>query len=247
MKERWVRCRDDEVRAFLEGRKTHTRRPLQPLFDNAFPGTPFFKIDGGLHVRLDQETTRSSGLLRYCPFGNTGGRLWVRECWGIGTRPDPHDGWVDGVEYRADETYLVDEHDLLPLRSVETPDGVCLDDYAGGGWRSSSQMPRWASRITLEIVGVRIERVQDITEDEASAEGILRDDWGVYLGGIGLFGGRLVNERCRTARSAFQSLWNAIYGGIDKETAKPCWSGWDQNPFVWVIVTAAHLEDSDGR
>lgn len=114
-----------------------------------------------------------------CPFGRVGDRLWVRETWG------PCAG---GVCYRADEA-----------------DTVCPD---GGRWIPSIHMPRWASRITLEVTEVRVERLQSISERDAIAEGK------PY--------GALVDPR-----SEYVVSWNAIYAKDGR--------GWRDNPFVWVV------------
>jgi hypothetical protein len=78
-------------------------------------------------------------------------------------------------------------------------------------------MPRWASRITLEITNVHVERLQDITEEDATREGF-EMDFPVY-----------------TARGFFRDAWGIAYGGRDRTTMKPIWSAWVNNPFVWVI------------
>jgi len=129
-------------------------------------------------------------------------RLWVRETWretGSAQMADgsiPRSGTVAQVVYRANKC----DHE--------------------GPWRSSIHMPRWASRITLEILKVRVERVQDISEDDAYAEGVT-DTWPLdnlpYLSG---HGGRAVLNN-------YAHLW-------DKINAKRGF-GWDANPWVWVI------------
>jgi hypothetical protein len=93
-------------------------------------------------------------------------------------------------------------------------------DRERGNWRPSIHMPRWASRITLEIVSVRVERLQDINEEDAKAEGVLpaaygepdytEDDYGP-----------------KNHRDGFQLLWDSING--------PRGYGWDVNPFVWCV------------
>jgi len=107
------------VRAILEGTKTQTRRavriPAGYVMSERDDGTlwPWYAS----HAQGDTE----SPWLR-CPYGEVGDTLWVRETWGVGCRPDPYDGWVDGIEYRADEAYLVDgiAHAILAL----TPEDI---------------------------------------------------------------------------------------------------------------------------
>ena len=112
-----------------------------------------------------------------CPYGTVGDRLWVRESWA-------KSGEVgDATEYRADN-----------------PDPI------GAKWRPSIHMPRWASRIDLEITGIRVERLQEISERDAMAEGC------EYL----------TNS---VARSNFVKLWISINGQ----------DSWSANPWVWVI------------
>ncbi len=185
MKERPILFSGDMVRAILDGRKTQTRRTVNPSWRGAI-------------------------VKSYCcPYGVPGDRLWVQEDWGVGCRPCPINGWVDGIEYRADEAYCIDEHDDLPLNPVKTPDGVDLEDFNSDGWSDAKTMPRWASRITLEITGVRVERVQDISEEDASTEGV---EW---------------KNMCDWPHSkAFKTLWDSI--------AKPGVK-WEDNPWVWVI------------
>lgn len=138
-------------------------------------------------------------LLEHCPYGAPGDHLWVRETWD-GVRLT---GGSSLVSYRADG---------------DTP---VHDD---GKWRPSIHMPRWASRITLEVTGVRVERVQDISESDALAEGVYATE--VY--------GEEESKATITSmpprldyRSPFKSLWDSI-------NAKRGF-GWDVNPHVWVV------------
>ena len=194
------------VRAIIEGRKTMTRRvcKTQPI-----TGDVYATKDEGVY---GAQTERS--LVRYfaCPQGQIGDRLWVRETWGIGTRPDPRFGWVDGIEYKADD-YQLEDNDLLPLRVIEEPDGVDFGRYRGH-WSSPRFMPRWASRILLEVVTVRVERVQDISAGDVYREGAIgpRDCLPAVIG---------------AERSVFANLWDSI-------NAKRGY-GWSVNPWVWVV------------
>lgn len=133
-----------------------------------------------------------------CPYGKVGQRLWVRETWDSDcTCCNPK---CNGVIYKAGYS------------------GVIVPDK----WRPSIFMPRWASRITLEITNIRVERLQEITEKDALAEGV---DWysienkiegiGRWIEGIG---------RCQ---QAFRKLWDSI-------NTKRGYS-WESNPWVWVI------------
>lgn len=111
-------------------------------------------------VTADQIANPNYGIIKSLPspLGVPGDRWWWRETWGVGSRPDPWGGY-DGIEYRADEAFLCDEHDDLDCCKVETPEGVCLGDYRRG-WHSSASMPKWASRITTELLKVSVVRAE---------------------------------------------------------------------------------------
>ena len=135
-----------------------------------------------------------------CPYGKPGDRLWVREAWRIvGDSPeDTLDMFdIDDVQYRADD------------------DQSYIDRY-----RPSIHMPRRFSRITLEVTGVRVERLQDISEADAIAEGIERSgecNWVDYLD----YG----HNDFTSARRCYRSLWEQINGT----------RSWNANPLVWVV------------
>jgi hypothetical protein len=148
MKERPILFSAAMVKAILEGRKTQTRRVLktQPLFSNVRLGSPT------LEERRQLET---QWLIEHrCPYGQSGDRLWIRETGNISTTKDAF--------------MYADTGGIL---APSAPEGSA--SWARE-WKTcpSIHMPRWASRVTLEIVGVRVERVGDITEPDAVAEGI---------------------------------------------------------------------------
>jgi hypothetical protein len=213
------------IRAILEEKKTQTRR-IHGLEDvNKYPDLwTFVKI--GI---LDYKTKRSakgkfgayftSELIepktisicpQVCPFGQPGDQLWVRETFSIDTMPFEGQGigymlrWKAGGERKE---YFDGRIYPYPI-----PDKYRMADK---GWRPSIFMPRWASRITLEIVSVRVERVQDISEEDAIVEG-------APLGRV--FGeGKL---GMKSHREGFIDLWNSING-----KKYP----WESNPWVWKI------------
>lgn len=274
MNEKPILFQGEMVRAILEGRKTETRRVVtpQPREDEHgfhFPWATFYNT-GHVHtwdrrgtggenwqaLEHPAENKYAEALKRTqyknaSPYGQPGDRLWVRETWGVGSRPCPHRGGYDGIEYKADEAYL-EGSDLLPLHEVEPPDGVELDDYMGG-WRPSIHMFRWASRINLEVTEVRVERVQDITEDAAVAEGTR-----CHLCG-GPMDGSIINEcACidgdASARESFRHLWDSInakrwpkWARRREDKGKPTDRyakghpredgplSWEANPWVWVV------------
>ena len=143
--------------------------------------------------RIPSKTQQQHAL--FCPYGHPGDRLWVRERWAA-------DMSFDDLPPR-----------MLPPRGMPIyyhATAQCMD-YK---WRRSVHMPRWATRITLEITDVHVERVQDIHEEDAIAEGIDPRKLS-YLSG----------ERAVTK---FSVLWNSLYAADG--------FGWDVNPWVWVVT-----------
>ena len=226
MKERPILFSAPMVRAILDGRKTMTRRVVKHQPPSYCPyltrcGGDFrwgwsdgSTVDFAWHPRgngadMDSMWMRSR-------YGVPGDRLWVRETWGVGSRPDPWGGY-DGIEYRADEGFIDsdEKYPTLDCYKVETPEGVCLGDYRSG-WRPSIFMPRWASRITLEITDVRVERSHDISEADARDEGAgattpLHEEW---------------DGDPDQYRKRFRELWDSINGKTHP---------WANNDWVWVI------------
>lgn len=204
MKERPILFSAPMVRAILCDRKTQTRRVVKPQPTHRL-------IEGVAHITAGMNPA-DDGQLWYdancihtgrevrCPYGRVGDRLWVRETWRITSNPDaPYSGLR--IEYRAQgERYL------------EFSEYEACDKYVreAARWRPSIHMPRWASRLTLEITGVRVQKVQDISEDDAKAEGVPS----------------LLPVADVRYRDAFRSLWDSING---KKFP------WSSNPWVWVI------------
>lgn len=143
------------------------------------------KPDGKL--RIDVVSPADGGPPR-CPYGIPGDRLWVREAWA----PHPQD--TSTAFYRA----TVEAEPGFPVWSSP--------------WRPSIHMPRWASRITLEITRLRVERLQDITDEDLEREGLQE----VIDAGV---------DHDGTPRDAWRALWTAINGS----------ESWTANPWVWVI------------
>lgn len=191
------------VRALLAGTKTQTRRVVKLPHENPlgqWEPTVFGGPNGGR--TKDGETIPLQGGIWHtrtgdhlgCPYGQPGDRLWVREAWRIlGDSPyDTLDMFDrDDVQYRADD------------------DQSYIDKY-----RPSSRMPRRFSRITLEVTGVRVERLQDISIADAMAEGVVETN--ANLRGL---------EPCMEWRYAYEDLWRQINGP----------GSWGANPWVWVI------------
>ncbi len=216
-RERPILFNDQMVRAILEGRKTVTRRVVKPqpdfLGSMVDPNTPFKTLDAGLHARIT------------CPYGEPGDRLWVREAWHVGKPHDktaPADILAPLLAEGRGITVLYTAggwQSVGPAGREEPiyPDDQPLPDWAGKG-RPSIHMPRWASRILLEVTAVRVERLQDISEEQAKAEGV-RD------AGEGSFDVEDSKHFAADPRESFASLWSSINGE----------SSWDANPWVWCI------------
>lgn len=195
------------VRAILSGAKTQTRRPVAfrefgPSSTRGyawhFRGTRRGHPKSSLWQDLNGED-----LLKLCPLGVIGDRLWVRET------------WFDNVsDWQGNESQA-------PSRCIYRADGEFCDqfpeEYMGAKWSPSIHMPRWASRILLEIVGVGIQQLQTITEEDAYAEGVTIPSHMEFRSSGNL------NDR-NEARAAFQELWDSIY------------RNWDANPWVWSLT-----------
>lgn len=212
MKERPVIFNSEMVRAILDGRKTQTRRVIANVGpDNCIPLQKPTKTKDGIYTHVMDAP--GHGL---CPFGRVGDRLWVRETFAIlgnedGCPIDWEGNLIKGDEKHAARIYKAScwqEPGNYGLWSI--PD---RDTQYEGAWRPSIHMPRWASRILLEITGVRVERLNDISHEDAKAEGCC----------YGRGGG--VPDFAVTPADHFPTLWASIYGV----------ENWRANPWVWVI------------
>jgi hypothetical protein len=164
-----------------------------------------------------------------CPLGVPGDHLWVKETWG--TKQADHPRAVDGRPPTPGDAlvYRADPGDAWQWRS--TREGGSPGGFV---WRSSTHMPSWASRLTLEVTGVRVERLQDLSEEDAQAEGIQRgessDPAYTWIGAPerreGCGPGKVAYCH-RTARDAYRTLWNHLNGKR---------ATWESNPWVWVVA-----------
>ncbi|WP_370557325.1 hypothetical protein NMD88_03675 [Edwardsiella tarda] len=240
MKERPIIFNDEMVRAILSGTKTMTRRtmkvqPESPNFGLSFiteskrksdEGKYFWSISDACGLKM-----RSNPFP--CPFGAVGDRLWVRETFSTLGNEDgcPIDwnghlvkeGGPDAARiYRASCEQKPGNYGLWSMPDDAFWKPHTDDMQYEGSWTPSIHMPRWASRITLEITDVRVELLQDITEEDARAEGVIN-------GGCLSCG---EPEPCGcdapdpSAIEGFAHLWRDIYGD----------DGWNSNPWVWVIA-----------
>lgn len=202
MKERGMIFNGEMVRAILDGLKTQTRRIVNPQ-PELTTGSGF-SWKGCLYGSgsNDRETNRNFAHIK-CPFGKPGDRIWVRETYqGPLFYFDQMDAYCKDSAPFEKAQFCVYKADGKPA-----PEFFDADDNLHCCWRPSIHMPRWASRILLEITDVRVERLNAITESDASAEGIT--DTG--------FGDLLVD--------GYRYLWKSIYGD----------DSWQANPWVWVI------------
>jgi hypothetical protein len=204
MRERPMLFGGEMVRALLDGRKTQTRRPADVTDQGCKPGFLTPKC-GWVPRRVENH------LFSYAPWG-VKDRLWVRETW----RCHELDTGLDGVLYRADGAFRSIENTL------EASEAWVWANRHNDAWRPSLHMPRWASRITLEVTAVLVERLQDITESDAIAEGMRAtpEDCGVCLAGL--------CSAHQPAVGQFANLWDSLYAkkGL----------GWDSNPWVWKLT-----------
>jgi hypothetical protein len=211
----------ESVWGILEGRKTMTRRVVTPQPTGDFEIGMYHPIGvdkgGEEYPKPERFGIWGDGWDIPCPYGQVGDRIWCKETWGIGCRPDPDSGWRDGIKYKADKTYL-DGIESFPFRTIENQD---LSRYERNGWNNPRFMPRLASRLTLEITGIRVERVQDITEDDAIAEGCNYKD--VKYLNTSLY------PPCFESVSIteYYKLWDSL----NAKRGYP----WHSDPWVWVI------------
>ncbi|MBG5132971.1 hypothetical protein I5G13_09225 [Pseudomonas aeruginosa] len=216
MKERPILFSGPMVRAILEGRKTVTRRIAKPV---KHPDLGNIYAPGALVLEHEPQHV----VDRACPYGQPGDRLWVRETW-----TDVNMCGAPALAYRADEDIrdLMEEPGFLDDRGAFNYDDPRVKPYPfacwyaeldQARWRPSIHMPRWASRILLEITSVRVECLQDISEEQAIAEGP------PGLAFPAPPGSHWVTEDGR--RRAFMRLWDDVNGA----------GAWDANPWVWVV------------
>jgi hypothetical protein len=218
--EKPILFKDDMIRAILEGRKTQTRRIVKPQPEQPGPGYYFDAYNGGPQWNWwDKDHRQHLGQIFKCPYGKPGDRLWVRETFSASEFMD--------CRYRADGQQFLNVNG----KDTNTPCEV--------KWTPSIHMPRWASRITLEITDVRVERLQDISEEDAIAEGAQRfpdlpgknpwgqdDRWSMEQPNS-------VDDCLGSARSAFGNYFCKLAGNAPKGIHDP--RPWDANPWVWVI------------
>ncbi|HYW57717.1 MAG TPA: hypothetical protein VE934_12195 [Polaromonas sp.] len=225
MKERPILFSAPMVRALLDGCKTQTRRAIKLPHINPlgkWEAMPWGGPDGGktregktVPVTMAIGHTRTGDILG-CPHGQPGDRLWVRETW-----------YCDDYRVQSGPYLLPPDQTASAMRDngtlVYRADDPAPYEQEQPVWRPSIHMPRWASRMTLEITDVRVERLQDISEVDAVAEGCVHYEPANHLS----HGGWSHDKRYvhKTATESYVTLWEQINGP----------GSWNVNPWVWVI------------
>ncbi len=210
MKERPILFSGPMIRALLAGRKTQTRRVLKVQ-----PKARPFQVQGdasGDWFTANPAYPRHGAMMNgrwHCPYGQTGDRLWVRETF-------------ECIHYLYPEVPIDERADSIIYRAE---DNGGIEDLSEVTWRPSIFMPRWASRLTLEIVSVRVERLHEISREDAVAEGIERHtkhgtEWYSFYPIDADYPGSTTD-----ARQSYCSLWDSINGD----------GAWSSNPWVWVV------------
>lgn len=203
---------DEMARAIVDGRKTQTRRIVKPA---KCRNTPLCDLSP---CEIAGEINR--GDYSNSPYGKPGDLIYVRETF-LGPLVDPDGDYPDGWHHVKHCIYRADGHPM--------PEYVDMDDNLRFGWKPSIHMPRWASRLTLKIKSIRIERLQDISEKDAKAEGVR---------------GSMISEAVSKADSplpespyigGFMFLWQSI-NGLDS---------WDANSWVWRIEYEPIMQNVD--
>ena len=221
MKERGMIFNAEMVRAILDGRKTQTRRPIK------WKQTRFTEIgerEDGSKWPWSEDAEHACDFWHPCPFGAVGDRIWVRETWATlgnedGCCIDWEGNLCKGDErsaariYRASCEQRPGDYGLWSIPDDAYWKPHTKEHKFEGAWRPSIHMPRWASRILLEITGVRVERLNSISDADAKAEGCC----------YGRGGG--IPDFAVNPADHFPTLWASIYGE----------ESWKANPWVWVI------------
>lgn len=232
MKERGIIFNGEMVRALLDGRKTQTRRIVSDrhlnLIDIGSQIGECYPLECGVDHANSQSYYRE-----HCPFGIVGDRIWVRETWGVVSHELDEDGRIQPCSPDRPATAINEMpfgNGFYSGHAIYAADGDFTwgddDGYEDGRscWKPSIHMPRAACRILLEITGVRIERLNGISEADAEAEGIDMDALADSQDCYDCIADHNMTGR-PTATGAFKYLWESIYGE----------ESWKANPWVWVI------------
>jgi hypothetical protein len=233
--ERPILMSTENVKAILEGRKTQSRRVIKPQ--------PKFVPSSECGSGKDQweyhpvywyaEDGPGRLMNRCCPYGQVGDKLWVRET------HYRYGKWVKNGFTKTGKQKWTFRGQAKEVRYYDNPpEDVRPNRYREPAWykRPSIFMPRWASRITLEITEIRVERLQEITGEDMNREGIVYDDlWGKFsIPDWDTF----VEAQEKVAISAFTKIWDSINGKKHP---------WSSNPWVWCISFKMLKDRDEGR
>lgn len=213
MKERPILFSDQRVRALLSGQQSQTRRimksqPFGPVQDNH---EGCYGIDVKRNHLQGNLVMSMENISHHCPHGQPGDRLWVRETWrGPVISPE------DVARYQQDPAAFR-ERQYCRYRA-DTSAWGSEDGFGHPGWQAGIHMPRWASRIDLLITRLRVEKIQDISDDDIIAEGVQFDSH--FLNNF-----FTLQSETDSPKEAYRKAWIAQYGG----------TSWEVNPWVWVI------------
>ncbi|OCY53716.1 hypothetical protein [Acinetobacter pittii] len=214
MKERPIILNTTMVKAIIEGRKVQTRRLVK---EKLISEQAEFECGNRPNV-IRSEPSLQYYIDKGCPFGQVGDHLWVRETFCIGSieEEDHYQGWPKPLYVHQDG----DPKQYPIYKEWCLREGISFDDVH---WKPSIHMPRSASRILLEITKIRIEKLNQISNQDAVQEGLLKlPASGRYVVSRGdQYFGAASNNPCEV----FKWLWESIYGS----------SSWELNPWVWVI------------
>jgi len=210
VKERPILFSGEMVRAILDGRKTQTRRVMK---SQPSPNSHDMMMWRKGHQWMEHGSPLQKSL---CPYGQVGDRLWVREAWRVeGKHTDSYSSANIGAN-------------RVHFGRIDYEASIIWDKSIYGKLRPGIFMSRWASRITLEITGVRVERLQEIALRDIVSEGIVLDkkDFPLWPK-VEVMGDALIGHYTPFARQAMQNVWDSINARRG--------FGWDANPLVWVI------------
>jgi len=208
------------VRALIDGTKTQTRRPitLRDFGQSMTQGYAWAFRD----KRALWNEYRADDFLRLGPFGVAGDRLWVRETW----RP-VMEGWQSYVEYKAGRPRLdrVSREQIATVRKFAMRFAGADETRNSEAWHPSIHMPKWAARIWLDVVSVRVERLWALTEEDLPAEGIEALD-GMFTEADTCLTAKRMGVTIDSGLLLFAMLWDEIYPQTP----------WVSNPWAWVVT-----------
>lgn len=188
--------------------------------------------------------------------------LWVKETWCLASEDAAGDELSSDAEAwrpRGPDTYPDNTIHHVAYYAATDPDIVNVHDEARSPWKSPIFMPRWACRLTLTVVDVRLQRLQAITDEEARAEGVTFTDFGKHEHHLSADGGKTwgimhqqragwhfhpvtSHEQCLGSPvMAYANAWNRLHAG-DRWNLKDGPSPWDENPWVWAIRYIPNLK-----